>query len=201
MKTKKFFAVEVFDNTCNVLGHESGIYGKGDYSWVTDSLNGGCDADYNMTEEEANEVKADFERIIKERNLDWASVGIDSVEIPVAETMQDVADYYNESDTLGPELDAMIEANGWISDCDSECGISLHSLRKKKKISTNLTMDMKMMESNDKKQHGGRRSGAGRPANDRSIMVGVRITKEAADILNAQPNKSEFIDNLIKKSV
>ena len=53
----------------------------------------------------------------------------------------------------------------------------------------------------DKKQHGGRRSGAGRPANDRSIMVGVRITKEAADILNAQPNKSEFIDNLIKKSV
>lgn len=52
-----------------------------------------------------------------------------------------------------------------------------------------------------KKQHGGRRSGAGRPANDRSIMVGVRITKEAADILNAQPNKSEFIDNLIKKSV
>lgn len=65
----------------------------------------------------------------------------------------------------------------------------------------NLTMDMKMMESNEKKQHGGRRSGAGRPANDRSIMVGVRITKEAADILNAQPNKSEFIDNLIKKSV
>ena len=62
-------------------------------------------------------------------------------------------------------------------------------------------MDMKMMESNDKKQHGGRRSGAGRPANDRSIMVGVRITKEAADILNAKPNKSEFIDNLIKKSV
>lgn len=123
MKTKKFFAVEVFDNTCNVMGHESGIYGKGDYSWVTDSLNGGCDADYNMTEEEANEVKADFERIIKERNLEWASVAIDSVEIPVADTMQDVADYYNESDTLGPELDAMIEANGWVNDCDSECGI------------------------------------------------------------------------------
>lgn len=123
MKTKKFFAVEVFDNTCNVMGHESGIYGKGDYSWVTDSLNGGCDADYNMTEEQANEVKADFERIIKERNLEWASVAIDSVEIPVAETMQDVADYYNESDTLGPELDAMIEANGWVNDCDQEWGI------------------------------------------------------------------------------
>lgn len=53
----------------------------------------------------------------------------------------------------------------------------------------------------DKKQHGGRRSGAGRPANGRSIMVCVRITKEAADILNTQLNKSEFIDNLIKKSV
>lgn len=53
----------------------------------------------------------------------------------------------------------------------------------------------------DKKQHGGRRSGAGRPANGRNIMVGVRITKEAADILNAQHNKSAFIDNLIKQSV
>ena len=53
----------------------------------------------------------------------------------------------------------------------------------------------------EKKQHGGRRSGAGRPANDRNIMVGVRISKEAADILKAQPNQAEFIDNLIKKSV
>lgn len=50
----------------------------------------------------------------------------------------------------------------------------------------------------EKKQHGGRRPGAGRPANDRSIMVGVRISQEAADILNAQKNKSEFIDNLLK---
>lgn len=49
-----------------------------------------------------------------------------------------------------------------------------------------------------KKQRGGSRPGAGRPANDRSIMVGVRISKEAADILNAQKNKSEFIDNLIR---
>ncbi|MBR2016147.1 MAG: hypothetical protein IKA00_02425 [Prevotella sp.] len=123
MKTKKFFAVEVFDNTCNVMGHESGIYGKGDYSWIDSSLNGGCDAEYNMTEEKANEVKADFERIIKERNLEWASVGIDSVEIPYADTLQDVADYYNEVDVLGPELDAMIEANGWVNDCDQEWGI------------------------------------------------------------------------------
>lgn len=123
MTTKKFFAVEVFDNTCNVLGHESGIYGRGDYSWITDTLNGG-NGEYNMTEEEAQEVKADFERIIKERNLEWASVDIDSVEVPVAETMQDIADYYNESDCLNvAELEAMIEANGWVSDCGDEWGV------------------------------------------------------------------------------
>ena len=51
-----------------------------------------------------------------------------------------------------------------------------------------------------KKQRGGRRPGAGRPANDRSILVGVRISQEAADILNAQKNKSEYIDNLLKQS-
>lgn len=50
----------------------------------------------------------------------------------------------------------------------------------------------------DKKKRGGSRPGAGRPANDRSIMVGVRISQEAADILNAQKNKSEYIDNLIR---
>ena len=123
MTTKKFFAVEVFDNTCNVMGHESGIYGKGDYSWINESLNGG-NGEYNMTEEEALEVKADFERIIKERNLEWASVEVDSVEVPVAETMQDVADYYNECDVLDTQaLEAMIEANGWVSDCNTEWGV------------------------------------------------------------------------------
>lgn len=81
--TKKFFAVEVFDNTCNVMGHESGIYGKGDYSWITDTLNGCDGAEYNMTEAEALEVKSDFEQKIKEYNLDWASVKIDSIEVDV----------------------------------------------------------------------------------------------------------------------
>ena len=123
MKTKKFFAVEIFDNTCNVMGKEFGIYGKGDYSWITESLNGG-NGDYDMTEEEANEVKADFERVINERNLEWASVEIDSVEVPVAETMQDIADYYNESDVLDTmELERMIEDNGWVSDCGTEWGV------------------------------------------------------------------------------
>ena len=123
MKTKKFFAVEIFDNTCNTLGHESGIYGRGDYSWIVESLNGG-NGEYNLTKQEAEEVKADFDRVIKEKNLEWASAEIASVEIPVAETMQDVADYYNESDCIDvPALEAMIEANGWVSDCATEWGI------------------------------------------------------------------------------
>lgn len=123
MKTKKFFAVKVTDNTCNVPGHESGFYGKGDYSWMTESLNGGV-GEYNLTEAEAEDVKADFEQAIKEKNLEWASVSVDSVEIPYAETMQDVADYYNECDVLDTQaLEAMIEANFWTSDCATEFGI------------------------------------------------------------------------------
>ena len=122
-KTKKLYAVEIIDSTCNVAGHERGIYGRGDYSWISETLNGG-NGEYNMTETEALEVKADFERIIKERGLEWAAVDIDSVEIPYAETMQDVADYYNECDELyTPELEAMIEANGWTSDCATDFGI------------------------------------------------------------------------------
>ena len=130
MTTKKFFAVEVFDNTCNGINHESGIYGRGDYSWVDQPLNGG-DGDYNMTEDEALAQKADFERIIKERNLEWASVDIDSIDVPVAETMQDIADYYNESDCIDvPELERMIEANGWVSDCGEEWGVCHNSTEK-----------------------------------------------------------------------
>lgn len=53
--------------------------------------------------------------------------------------------------------------------------------------------------SNDK-NHGGRRAGSGRPANDRNIMVGVRLSQEAVDKLNRLTNnKSEYIDNLIKQ--
>lgn len=123
MKTKKLYAVVIIDSTCNVMGHDRGIYGRGDYSWISEPLNGGY-REYNMTETEALEVKADFERVIKERGLEWAAVDIDSVEIPYAETMQDVADYYNECDFLDTqELEAMIEANGWTSDCATEWGI------------------------------------------------------------------------------
>ena len=40
----------------------------------------------------------------------------------------------------------------------------------------------------------------GRPANDRSVMLSVRITQEAMDKLNRlTSNKAEYIDTLIKK--
>ncbi len=47
---------------------------------------------------------------------------------------------------------------------------------------------------------GGRRSGAGRPANDRNVMVSVRLSQEAVDKLNRLTNnKSEYLDRLIKE--
>ena len=53
--------------------------------------------------------------------------------------------------------------------------------------------------SNDK-NHGGRRAGSGRPANDRNIMVGVRLSQEAVDKLNRlTSNKSGYIENLINE--
>jgi len=52
----------------------------------------------------------------------------------------------------------------------------------------------------EQKQHGGRRNGAGRPTNDRNIMVGVRLSQEVVDKLNRLTNnKSEYIENLIKE--
>ena len=54
--------------------------------------------------------------------------------------------------------------------------------------------------SQESSNRGGRRSGAGRPANDRNVQVLVRISKEAADKLSRlTSNKSEYIDNLIKQ--
>ena len=51
---------------------------------------------------------------------------------------------------------------------------------------------------NEQTTNGQRRRG--RPANDRSITVSVRITQEALDKLNRlTKNKSEYIDQLIKK--
>lgn len=52
------------------------------------------------------------------------------------------------------------------------------------------------MQSNETR--GGRRPKAGRPANDRSVTLSVRITQEAMDKLNRLTrNKSEYLDSLI----
>ena len=49
-------------------------------------------------------------------------------------------------------------------------------------------------------KRGGVRPNSGRPANDRSVQLLVRITKESADKLRRlTTNKSEYIDNLIKE--
>jgi hypothetical protein len=137
MKTKKFYAVEVFDNTCNDYFHDSGVYGKGDYSWMTNRLNGGENVDYTMTLEEAESVKEDFERVIREEKLEWASVGIDEREVPVFDTLQDVADYYNESEEfVTPYIEELIESKGWVSDCGTQWGIC-HSDTQKVVINEN----------------------------------------------------------------
>lgn len=45
-----------------------------------------------------------------------------------------------------------------------------------------------------------KKNGRGRPANDRSVTLSVRITQEAWDKLNRlTKNKSEYIDHLIKE--
>jgi hypothetical protein len=51
----------------------------------------------------------------------------------------------------------------------------------------------------EKKQHGGYRHGAGRPATDRSHAVTLRISEEALQKLNNCNNKSEAVDRLIKE--
>lgn len=123
MVKKNLFAVRVNDKTALYWGRKFGTYDRGDYSWIADKLNGGK-GNYNMTERDALEVKADFERVIKERKLAWAEVEIDSVEVLVAETMQDIADFYNDSDNIDvSEMERMIKANGWVSDCNTDWGI------------------------------------------------------------------------------
>lgn len=52
----------------------------------------------------------------------------------------------------------------------------------------------------DEVKRGGYRHKAGRPANDRSVTLSVRITQEAMEKLNRLTrNKSEYIDTLIKE--
>lgn len=49
--------------------------------------------------------------------------------------------------------------------------------------------------------HGGAREGAGRPeTSGRSVRLSIRLTPEAADLLEHVPNKSAYIDQLIKRA-
>lgn len=48
--------------------------------------------------------------------------------------------------------------------------------------------------------HGGARQGAGRKPNDRSVPLMVRVSPEAAQVLEGVRNKSEYIDDLIKNN-
>lgn len=88
--TQKLYAVAVHDITTNVSGHEMGIYPAGDYSWIKNTLNGGYGAEFNLTLEQAEKVKADFEETIDRQDLYWAAVTIEEVEIP-AEDRKEVA--------------------------------------------------------------------------------------------------------------
>ena len=53
----------------------------------------------------------------------------------------------------------------------------------------------------ENKRRGGPREGSGRPRTDRKIAVSFRISQEAADKLATIKNKSEFLDELIKRSI
>jgi hypothetical protein len=55
------------------------------------------------------------------------------------------------------------------------------------------------MEQEQKKQRGGARKNAGRKVTPYKVPLNVRITQEAADIMARHPNKSEYIDEIIKK--
>lgn len=60
------------------------------------------------------------------------------------------------------------------------------------------------METNDNEQkkstRGGRRPGAGRPNGRKAVRsIALRIPQDVADILDAQPNRSEYIIAAIRK--
>lgn len=71
-------------------------------------------------------------------------------------------------------------------------------------IQKNLKKTILITDMNNSKEvktsRGGAREGAGRKSNDRDITLSVRVSQEAIDKLNgATKNKSQYIDNLIKK--
>lgn len=81
--------------------------------------------DYALTKEQAEELKAEFDKQIKENDLDnWASTSIEEDEFAIAENLQDIADFYNDCDVLDVnQLEALIASIGCESDCGSQYDI------------------------------------------------------------------------------
>lgn len=48
--------------------------------------------------------------------------------------------------------------------------------------------------------HGGHREGSGRPSCGRKVQLSIKITEEAAIKLQSVPNKSAYIDRLIREA-
>lgn len=94
MKANKNFAVRVYDTTCNNHEHESGIYY--DMSWVDGTIVDEC-SDYQLTKEEAEALKKEFEDYAKERNLDWVRFEVE--ELPLTYDIQ--FDDDNDSNSKG----------------------------------------------------------------------------------------------------
>ena len=125
MKTIKKFSVVVFDDTCNDASRQFGIYGRGNYDWVRNSLNcGDTDEEPMDSREEAEAVKAEFEKFADENGLCWASFEIEESEIQKAENLKDIVDYYNESEILNMnKIREMIEDVNAIDDCHEPWGV------------------------------------------------------------------------------
>ena len=73
---KKFYTVRIYDNTCNVSGHESQSFNSF-VSFANDSLSSCNDADYTLNEEQATALLKKFEQYIADNNLEWASAKLD----------------------------------------------------------------------------------------------------------------------------
>jgi hypothetical protein len=53
------------------------LFNTEDYSWVDDTLVTDAECDYNMSQEEAEALKAKFEAYAKDNNLDRASFQVE----------------------------------------------------------------------------------------------------------------------------
>lgn len=75
----KNHAVRVFDTTCNNLSNESQLFNTEDYSWTDETLVTDAECAYNMSKEDAEELKAKFEAYALEHNIDWASFQVEEL--------------------------------------------------------------------------------------------------------------------------